>query len=158
MYLKCVNSRYSFRYKLPLSIRQYFNNRSEILVSLKTTDFKIAQVKSLELKYETKLIIEKVKLMQAMKLSEVQATVDQWTEDKLVEKYGAALKNNKTIENIVLSDITYSMAINKYLKFFEYKTSSVDEYNAIASFFFTWFYNDYGWKDKSKYTIRRKSI
>jgi len=215
MYLKCVNKNYSFRFKLPNDIKPYFNNRYELILSLKTKDVKIAKIKALKLGADTQLIIEKVRFMRDMNIDNIDDEVNNWLIEKLERDYKARLRQSsldgiddndlpnakqegysrellvefqgdmrnfrlsgvKEIANSMIDEsidennpihkelmfkllqanitlfselnernngnfsfrtirvrLTYEEAINKYLKYFEYKTSSQAELKAITSF------------------------
>lgn len=66
MYLKISNKNYSFRYKIPIGLREYFDGRHELIVSLKTKDVKLAKTKAMRLGADTKDFLERIRWMMDM--------------------------------------------------------------------------------------------
>lgn len=94
MYLKISNKNYSFRYKIPIDLREYFHGRHELIVSLKTKDAKLAKTKAMRLGADTKDFIERIRWMVEMELNNIDELVSRWLADKLQRDFHARLKKS----------------------------------------------------------------
>jgi integrase len=94
MYLKCFNNNYSFRYKIPLDVRIHFDNRHELIVTLKTKNGKLAKLKALQLSADIKILVVKIRLMKSMELENIDEMVSIWLQDKLERDFKARLSKS----------------------------------------------------------------
>lgn len=125
MYIKCVNKNYSFRFRLPKDVQPYFDNRTEIIISLKTKNKLIATVKSRELAIKVKNIIAQIKYMFSINFVGIDAVVTQLIDNNVSMLHKSKKSNDR---------LTYYNAVVTYLKYFEYKTESKSQYDAVSSF------------------------
>lgn len=75
-------------------MRSYFNNRHELIVSLKTKNVKLAKIKALELGADTKSFIERVRWMKNMKIENIDEIVSDWLSEKLRRDFDARVRKS----------------------------------------------------------------
>jgi len=83
MYLKKVNRNYSFRYRVPSYLRDYFGGRTEIVKSLQTKNARIAKPKAHILGAELSTLIAKARIMIDLDIEGVDRLVSDWLNERL---------------------------------------------------------------------------